>query len=51
MASKDQIADEQDLFPGCPGSLSRDRCCNDQLTRVFQIALDQIAARQSITMP
>ena len=34
-----------DLFPGFPRPVSCDRCCNDQLTWVFQIALLQIAAR------
>jgi len=45
MASKDEIADEQDLFPGFPKSVSCDQCCNDRLTWVFPIALLQIAAR------
>ena len=45
MASKNEIADEQDLFPGFPKSVSCDQCCNDRLTWVFPIALLQIAAR------
>jgi hypothetical protein len=45
MASKDEIADEQGLFPGFPKSVSCDQCCNDRLTWVFPIALLQIAAR------
>jgi hypothetical protein len=45
MASKDEIADEQDLFPGFPKPVSCDQCCNDWLTWVFPIALLQIAAR------
>jgi hypothetical protein len=36
MASKDQIADEHDLFPVFPASVSLDQCCNDQLNWVFQ---------------
>jgi hypothetical protein len=45
MASKDEIADEQGLFPGFPKSVSCDQCCNDRLTWVFPIALLQIPAR------
>src|SRR5213080_4662597 len=45
MASNNEIADKQDLFPGFPKSVSRDQCCNDRLTWVFPIALLQIAAR------
>jgi hypothetical protein len=50
MASKDEIADEQDLFPGFPKPVSCDQCCNDWLTWVFPIALPDCGA-QSITMP